>query len=172
MKIVVVFMLLAAAAFAQNQPAVAPAACGPKDTNFDVKLDKSQHTLAQPEPGKARVYFIQDLGKVSCIGSCGKTKIGLDGTWVGAIQHNSYFSVSVAPGEHHLCAAPGPITAFAHLTAEAGKTYYFRTRGFNTATQVVFDFEPIDSDQAKYLIASYPLSVTHLGSESASASPR
>jgi hypothetical protein len=172
MKFVLVFMLLAASAFAQNQTAVVPPACGPKDPNFDVKLDKSQHTIAPPEPGKARVYFIQDLGKVNCIGACGRTKIGLDGTWVGAVQHNSYFSVSVEPGEHHLCAAPGPITAFAHLTAEAGKTYYFRTRGFSTSTQLLFDFDPIDSDQAKYLIASFPLSVTRLETENATASPR
>jgi hypothetical protein len=172
MKSVLIIVLLAASAFAQNQSAAAPTACGPKDTNFDVKLDKSQHSLAQPEPGKARVYFIQDLGKVSCIGACGRTKIGLDGTWVGAVQHNSYFSVSVEPGEHHLCAAPGPITAFAHLTAEAGKTYYFRARGFSTQTQMLFDFEPIDIDQAKYLIASFPLSITHLGTESAAVSSK
>jgi hypothetical protein len=160
MRIALIMMFLAASAFAQDQSAVAKAACGPNDTDFEVKLDKSKHALTQPEPGKARVYFIQDLGRISCIGACGKTKIGMDGTWVGAIRHNSYFSVSVEPGEHHMCANPGPVVALLHFNAEAGKVYYFRTRDFATATQILFYFDPIDSDQGQYLIASYPLSVS------------
>lgn len=160
MRIALILMFLAAPLFAQDQPtAAATAACGPKDASVDVKLDKTQHTVAQPEPGKALVYFIQDLGKISCIGSCGTTKIGVNGKWVGAVKHNSYFSISVDPGEHHLCADPGQFVAFAHLSAEAGKVYYFRTRGFSTQTQLIFDFDAIDSDQGKYLIAQYPMSV-------------
>jgi hypothetical protein len=160
MRIALIMMFLAASAFAQDQSAVAKAACGPNDTDFEVKLDKSKHALMQPEPGKARVYFIQDLGRISCIGACGKIKFAIDGTWVGAIRHNSYFSVSVEPGEHHMCAAPGPVVALLHLNAEAGKIYYFRTRDFTTATQTLFYFDPIDSDQGQHLIASYPLSVS------------
>jgi uncharacterized protein DUF2846 len=160
MRITLVMMLLAASAFAQSQSAVAAAACGPQDASFEVKLDKSQHTLAQPDSGKARIYFIQEIGEVSCIGGCVTTKIGVDGAWVGANKRNSYFSVSVEPGEHHMCATPGPMTALAHFTAEAGKVYYFRTRVL--LEQRLFDFDPIDSDQAKHLIASYPLSISHL----------
>lgn len=169
MRSALVMMLLAASAFAQDRSAVvAASACGPKGINFDVKRDESQHTLSPPEPGKARVYFIQDLGTVSCLGACLTTKIGLDGTWVGAHQYNSYFSVSVEPGEHHVCANPqshfasaNHTLALAHFTAEAGKVYYFRTRAFSSKTQGLFDLDSIDSDQAKYLIASYPLSVSH-----------
>jgi len=87
MRIALVIVFLAASAFAQSS---APA-CGPDETDFEIKLDKSQHVLTQPEPGKARVYFIQDLGRLSCLGACVKTRIGADGTWVGAIRHNSYF---------------------------------------------------------------------------------
>lgn len=159
MRIVLVMIFLATAAFAQDKPPV-PAACGRQDANFKVKLDESKHELAQPEPGKARVYFIQDVGRVSCLGGCYKTKIGVNGAWVGANQHNSYFSISLEPGEHHMCANTGPMIALAHFTAEAGKVYYFRIRAFST-DQWIFDFDPIDSDQAKYLIASYPLSVSH-----------
>jgi hypothetical protein len=101
MKSVLVMMLLAVSAFAQEQPGTVAAACGPKEA-FAVKLDQSQHTLAQPEPGRARVYFVQDIGAVNCLGGCG-TKIGLDGAWAGANKQNSYFSVSVEPGEHHVC---------------------------------------------------------------------
>jgi hypothetical protein len=156
-------MVLAVSAFAQEQPSAVPAACGPKGA-FDVKLDQSQHALAQPEPGKARVYFVQDIGAVSCLGSCG-AKIGLDGAWAGANKQNSYFSVSVEPGEHHLCAntssqfSPRSV-ALAHFTAEAGKEYYFRMRPFLAKDQLP-DIELIDSDEGKFLIASYPLSMSH-----------
>lgn len=167
MRIACVMILLAASAIAQDQSAVAAAACGSKDTSFDVKLDKSQHTLEEPEPGKARVYFVQDIGVVSCLGGCATMKIGMDGAWVGANQNNSYFSLSVEPGEHHLCAKPqsrfqaGRLVALVHFTAEAGRVYYFRTRLLGSENQLLFDFVPIDSDEAKYLIASYPLSVSH-----------
>jgi hypothetical protein len=62
MKVAIIAMLFAAPAFAQGQSAGLPAACGPGDVSFKVKLDDSQHTLTQPEPGKALVYFIQDKG--------------------------------------------------------------------------------------------------------------
>jgi hypothetical protein len=168
MRSALIVMLLAVSAFAQQESGALAAACGPKRTSFNVKLDESQHTLAQPEPGKAMVYFVQDIGKASCLEGCMTTKIGLDGAWVGADQHNSYFSVSVEPGEHHVCANPqshlgwlSRIVALAHFTAEAGKVYYFRTRGTMGTEQVLFDLDPIDSDQAKYLISAYPLSVSH-----------
>ena len=161
MRIALVIMFLASSAFAQVQSAVAKAACGPDDTDFEIKLDKSKHALTQPEPGKARVYFIQDIGRVSCIGTCAKTKIGVDGTWVGAIRNNSYFSISVEPGEHHMCADSGKELALLHLNAEPGKSYYFRARVFGSENQRLFDFDPLDSDQAQHLIASYPLSVSH-----------
>lgn len=174
MKHVLVILLFTVAALAQ-QGADAAAACGPTKTSFDIKLDDSQHTLSQPESGKALVYFIQDIGAVNCLGPCMKTRIGVDGGWVGAVQHNSYFSVSVDPGEHHVCARPqsrvapetsekyaSVLLALAHFTAEAGKVYYFRTRSFSTQNQAIFDLERIDADQGRYLIAYYPLSVSRM----------
>ena len=175
MKNILIPMILTLSAFAQDQSEpIAIAACGPKDAKFDAKLDDAQHTIAQPDSGKALVYFIQDIGVMNCLGACLTTRIGLDGTWVGANQHNSYFSVSVEPGEHHMCASPqsrflpkasskyaGVLLAFAHFTAEAGKVYYFRTRSFGSQTQAIFDLDPVDVDQAKYLITYYPLSVSH-----------
>jgi hypothetical protein len=167
MKSALVLFLLAICSLAQDQP-ISATACGPKSTDFDVKRDNSKHSLAEPEPGKARVYFVQDIGVVSCLGGCVTTKIGLDGDWVGANQHNSYFSVSVEPGEHHVCAnlqsrfsQINRQVAFVHFTAEAGKVYYFRTRSFGDKTQALFDIDPVDSDEARSLIASYPLSVSH-----------
>src|SRR5580658_11237622 len=96
MKSALIALLLAASAFGQTQSGSATSACGPKDASFDVKLDKTQHTLAQPGPGKALVYFIQEKGSDALI--------GLDGTWVGQTKKSSYFAVSVDPGEHHVCA--------------------------------------------------------------------
>ena len=169
MRIALVLMLLTVSAFAQDQSAfVNAAACGPKGANFDVKRDQSHHPLSPTEPEKARVYFVQDIGVVHCLGGCLTTKIGIDGAWVGADQHNSYFFVSVEPGEHHVCANrqsrfawANQMVALAHFTAEPGKIYYFRTRTFGDKDQALLDLDPIDSDQAKYLIASYPLSVSH-----------
>lgn len=164
MKSAFVVVLLALSALAQQQSGSVVAACGPKNASINVRLDESQHPLAQPESGKALVYFVQDIGTVNCLGRCLTTKIGVDGTWVGANQRNSYFAVSVEPGEHHVCTDSSRGThmfAFAHFTTEAGKTYYFRTRKFGGENQVLSDIDPLDSDQARYLIASYPLSVSH-----------
>jgi hypothetical protein len=170
MKTALVMIFFAASLFAQNKPgSVVPASCASRNANFDVKLDESQHALLPAEPGKARVYFIQDLGRIDCLGSCGTVKIGLDGAWVGANQHNSYFSVSVAAGEHHLCANPqsrfaavNRLVALAHFIAEPGKVYYFRTRSVGDRDNPFFDLDPLDSDQAEYLIAAFPLSVSQL----------
>jgi hypothetical protein len=52
------------------------------------------------------------------------------------------------------------VLAFAHFTAEAGKVYYFRTRAFDGARQLLFDLSRSISDQALHLIAAYPLSVS------------
>jgi hypothetical protein len=162
MRVILVVMLMTAFGSAQEPSSLATAACGKTTVSFDVKRDDSQHTVTPPDPGKARVYFVRDLGVINCLGSCGATKMGLDGEWVGVIQRNSYFSLSVDPGEHHVCATEGGQRfAFAHFTAEAGKVYYFRTRRLSGKYQEIFDMEAIDEDQGKYLIASYPLAVSH-----------
>lgn len=62
MKLALVTVLLAASAFAQAMPAAATAACGSEQVSFNVKRDASQHPLAQPERGKALVYFFHDAG--------------------------------------------------------------------------------------------------------------
>jgi len=171
MRRALAMMFLTLSAFAQSPPSSQLAsACGSKDVSFGVNLDLTRHNLASPEPGKARVYFIQDDG------SWGDhehyvLKIGLDGTWIGAYKQNSYFTVSAAPGEHHVCArvqsrySVGRLLALVRFTAESGKTYYFRTRflggmpGIGTTPQYV-ELDPVDSDEAQYLMASDPLSVS------------
>jgi hypothetical protein len=161
MRVIGLVMLIAVSAFAQVPPAVAPA-CGPEKVSFNVKLDESQHALAQPEPGKAWVYFIQEKGS-DALGVT--TMIGLDGTWVGANKNSSYFGASVEPGEHHVCANVqshrGHPVSLVHFTAEVGKVYYFNARVvYGEAADANLFFAAVDSDQAKYLIASFPLSVS------------
>lgn len=87
MKAALVLCLLAASAFSQDQAALTAAetACGPKDVKFDASQDTTQHPTPQPEAGKALVYVIQDREQIPCPG-CALTKVGLDGSWVGANQ--------------------------------------------------------------------------------------
>ena len=158
MRIAFIALLLATSAFAQAPSGGATSACGPKDASFDVKLDKTQHALVQPAPEKGLVYFIQEKGAAA--------EIGLDGAWMGANKSGSYFAVSVEPGEHHVCAdvrtptgIPGVPVGFLHFTAEAGKVYYFDARVVYGNDSYLF-LGAVDSDQAKYLIASYSLSVS------------
>ena len=164
MKIALVTMLLAASAFAQAPPTPSTAACGRDDVSFKVKLDDSQHTLTQPDPGKARVYFPQDAGTNMTLGYP-TVKLALDGAWVGANHGNSYFSVSIQTGEHHVCvmlqsSLVAQRVELAHFTAEADKVYYYRTRIVMSRSMELLELEPIDSDQGRYLIASFPLSVS------------
>jgi hypothetical protein len=162
MKSALIVLLFVASAFAQDPAMVATSACGPKSGSFQVKLDASQHTLAQPDPGKALVYFIQEKGSDSFAVT---TTIGIDGAWVGANKNSSYFAVSVEPGEHHVCANVqsfrGHPVGFVHFTAEAGSVYYFDARVvYGEASDLYFSLTAVDSDQARYLIDSFPLSLS------------
>jgi hypothetical protein len=154
--------------FVQSFKVKAPAACGSWDINFDVKLDASPQTPAEPESGRAKVYFIQDAGTLLSFGyPTATTKIAIDGNWVGVNEKRSYFSVSVEPGEHHVCVVeqthmPWEKVELAHFVAEAGNVYYFRIQRsqFQNGSTQYLEFHPADSDEAKYLIASDPLSVS------------
>ena len=163
MKIALVTLLVTASAFAQA-PAPPTAACGSSNISFKVKLDSSQHRLEQPEPRKARVYVFQDAGTNVTLGYP-TVKLGIDGAWVGANHGNSYFSVSVAPGEHHVCVTlQSSLVAqrveLAHFTAEPDRAYYYRTRLVMSRSMELLELEAIDVDQAHYLIASFPLAVS------------
>ena len=180
MKLAVVLLLLVAPAFGQDQLANVTAACGPKGITFDVHEDNSQHTLAQPAPGKALVYIISQSGLACGGGGWCVMKAGLDGTWVGAFKrktpsapaslrtgtYNSYLYVSVEPGEHHACVSAqsglGDMNALIHFSAEAGKSYYLGITGVYSISSRWLTIGPLDTDEARYLIATTPLSVSQL----------
>ncbi len=158
--------IVATFGFAQAPPSAFPAACGPEKVNFKVTLDDSQHALAQPDAGKARVYFIHDAGTGHTLGYP-TVKVAMDGAWVGANHADSYLSASVEPGEHHVCitlqsSVVGQRVALAHFTAEADKVYYYRTLLVVTSRGSIemLELDAIDSDQGKYLIGAFPLSVS------------
>lgn len=168
MKILLAVLLCCAPLYAQI-PEPATSACGSLHVSMAVDLDHSSHLIQPADPGKARIYFIQDTGLTTNLGYP-TTRIGIDGAWAGANKKNSWFSVSIDPGEHHLCLAvqsfithfAPQVLEFAHLDAEAGKVYYYRSRIISSQTGPEYlIFDPVDSDEAKYLIASYPLSSSH-----------
>jgi hypothetical protein len=90
------------------------------------------------------------------------SRVGVDGSWVGATKDNSWFSLPLEPGEHHLCVnldfeSFGNPVEFAHFSAEAGKVYYFRWRLMQSVDLLL---APVDSDEAMHEIETFPLSVS------------
>jgi hypothetical protein len=174
MKTVLVAVLFAASALAQENPALAhaQAACGPLDVRFDAQTSAGQPD-AQPEPGKALVYVAEDFRKAPGESGDPTIRVGLDGAWKGATRANSYLFFSVDPGEHHLCTSwqsrpkqLSGLAAFARFTAEPGKTYYFRARiTYSTygarGAVMNLDLDPVDPDEGQFLVASFRLSNSH-----------
>ena len=185
MKTILTVVLLASAALAQDPDAIkhATRACGFVDQNFDVKIEKT-HPLAQPEPGKALIYVIQDdhSGATNFWGfPAGETsRIGMDGTWVGATKGNSYFFFSVDPGDKRLCADGSPdlennkwgLVSVTHLRAEPGKIYYLRVlltgNGCSASAHPGWcrtnrlELEALDEDKGQLLVAASRFSTSHI----------
>jgi len=166
-------------AFAQDRVAAmaAESACGPAQINYSATADTNHHPNPQPDPDKALVFVVEDIGQCA---DCSKSnaiindvsaaivKVGADGAWIGAGRGSSYLFFPVEPGEHHLCvnwqsrlSVRARAFAMSNLTAEAGKTYYFRVRLFPGDAEFSFDLEQVNSDEGKYMVASSPLSVSH-----------
>ncbi len=174
MKTILVVLLFAAPVFAQDDAAARTAAgCGPNEVKFDVKTDKKQHPISQPESGKALVYVFADEnadnGGIRIGGLT--TRVGLDGAWVGANKGKSYFFFSVDSGAHRLCtnwqsgvSSRSKLGSVAGLTVEAGKIYYFRTSHYfvpEGQRQLGLKLEPLDPAEAQLLIAFCSLSTFH-----------
>jgi hypothetical protein len=171
-KAFAVVLLFGTLVFAQDSssPINTAPGCGAASVKFDVKTDKSPHALAPPPPGQAMVYFVEDDTEFESTPKP-TTRIGVDGTWVGANHGNSYFSFAVAPGAHHLCASWQSLAvigahdtiAAAHFTAEAGQVYYFRVKNKwlreHAASHV--DLSAVDSDEGQLLASRRALSVSH-----------
>ncbi|HKW57841.1 MAG TPA: hypothetical protein VJN42_10830 [Candidatus Acidoferrum sp.] len=167
LRTALVALLFACPAFAQNS-AVNPleaAGCGANEIHFDVKTDKKQHPTAQPDAGQALVYVIGAAWSdyVAVHVATPPTRFGIDGSWVGANGHRSYFFFPVEPGEHRLCTSVQSkfesvvksSSAAASFTAETGKTYYFRTKTPERPnSRERIKLVPVDPAEAQVLIAA------------------
>jgi hypothetical protein len=164
-RFIFLMLFLAAPVFAQDQSTDlrAAAGCGPAKTQFAVKVDNKQHSLAQSEPGKALVYVIEEYRSDPHFRTIGHvtTRAGLDGNWVGATHEGSYISFSVEPGTHRLCSdvqsifAPAlKLSGAAQLNAEAGKTYYYHVVvAENTKQQTQFWVKAMDEPEGLLMVS-------------------
>jgi hypothetical protein len=147
--------------------------CGADDVKFDVSTERTRQPIGKPGTGKVLIVFLQDDDQ---FGSRPRptTRFGIDGTWIGATSANSYFSVAVEPGEHHLCAkwqnfvgftfGAGMNTAAAHFTAEPGVVYFFlaRDRYNEHDTSPEVKLMPLDSDEGQLLTGKLSLVTSRL----------
>ena len=166
MRTILAILLFAASACAQSAPpATAAAVCSNlPNTIFEIKTENGEHA-AQPAAGKALVYFLQDDTKYF-EHPRPTTRLAVDGAWVGATHSDSYFYVSVEPGEHHLCAnwqggglQPVVAVAAAHFTAKAGHSYYFRAQNSSVKDgEKTIEFARVDSDEGQLLVNRYAFS--------------
>ena len=166
----ILVLLCAAPVFAQNQPNITstPPVCGPDGSRFNVKTESRQHPTGQPAAGKALVYFLEDDDNFNSVPKP-TTRMSVDGSWAGATHGNSYFYVSVDPGEHHLCAvwqsavdfSSGRQSALAHFTADSGGVYYFRVEnswGVSGVPSVTM--RAVSADEGQRLVSRFALSTS------------
>lgn len=175
LRFVVMLLFVASPALAQDTPSnpLSQAGCGPNEVRFSVKTNAKIHPTAQPDPGKALVYVIGDswADHVAIHVGTPPVRFGIDGTWEGANGFHSYFFFQVTPGEHRLCTnAQSSIqsvstgsAAAVTFVAEAGKSYYFRTRSpEGVLTYEGYKLVPVDPAEALVMIASTSFSTFHL----------
>ncbi|MGA2808849.1 MAG: hypothetical protein ABSE87_11995 [Terracidiphilus sp.] len=157
---------LASAACARAKT-ILPDACGDDSVKFDVKAEMSKTPPAPPAEGKAQLVFIENENHAIGPFMYATVRFGLDGAWAGANNNNSFFTVTVDPGVHHLCASWQSALRMlkksidvASFTAEPGKIYYFAANvkvipvGDSNAT---FDFNlaQLDDDEGKYRVKAW-----------------
>lgn len=171
-KTLVVVLLFANPLWAQDQAAdaVATAGCGPNKVEFEVKKDKNQHVRGQVEPGKALVYVFGAETRDADIFYFGSVtvRLGIDGAWVGATQHQSYFFFPVEPGGHRMCAGwqaklarYAKVRTAASFSVEAGEVYYFRVVSeVRQKRESAIKIEPLDAAEGQLLIANSGLSTS------------
>jgi len=175
LRTALIALLFASPAFAQDSTVnpLAAAGCGANEIHFDVKTDKKQHPTVQPDAGKALVYVIGAAWSDYVAVHIGTppTRFGIDGTWVGANGYRSYFFFPVEPGDHRLCTGVQSkfervvksSMAATSFTAEAGKTYYFRTKTpENQISSEQIKLVPVDPAEAQVLIAATAFSTFRL----------
>jgi hypothetical protein len=154
---------------AQAWATTLPDACGDDKIKFDVTTQKGQPAPAPPETGKAQIVFVENENRMLGPFMYATVRFGLDGAWAGATNNNSYFAVTVDPGEHHLCVSWQSALPMlkksidvASFTAEPGKVYYFAANvrviptGENSA-DYEFNLSQLSDDEGRYRLKAWKL---------------
>lgn len=141
--------------------AQAPQACGAEKQDFEVKLDGAQHAIPAAESGKALLVFVQDTGRPGVGAPALLARVGVDGSWVGALKNESWFSIAVEPGIRHLCVLNQPrisskVTELLQLRVEPGRTYYIRVRNL-TWHGSYMELGETNEDQGAYMVSASPM---------------
>jgi hypothetical protein len=141
-----------------------PDSCGKPDVGLDVKTQKSPATPLVQQSGQSTLVFVQRNS--GCVG-CSVVRVGLDGAWAGANKGNSYFSVAVEPGDHHVCVwwdAPLAHTesriGLTDLKAAPNQTYYFEVvvAKYGDSGAPFMKLKPISQDMGVFLASRSSLS--------------
>jgi hypothetical protein len=170
MKARLVVLLLCASLLVAVQAkakTILPDACGDDSVKFFVSSLKDQPAPAPPTAGKAQIVFIENENHMIGLFMYATVRFGMDGAWVGATSNNSYFTVTIDPGVHHLCVSWQSALHMlkknidvASFTAEQGKVYYFAANvkviptGDNSANYD-FGLEQLDSDAGHYRVKAW-----------------
>lgn len=166
-RLVVLLLCASLASAVQARATILPDACGDDKVKFDVKTENSKTAPASPADGRAQIVFIENENHMIGPFMYATVRFGLDGAWAGANNNNSYFTVTVNPGVHHLCAswqsALGMLDKnvdVASFTAEPGKVYYFAaevksTLDGNNNVTCDFGFSQLDDDAGKYRVKAW-----------------
>lgn len=145
---IAVFMLLAVTgAMAEEWPA----ACGPKNEKFELKVEKPVDAEAPVPPEQAAVYFVTKLSRFNRA----VYMVAIDGAWVGALRGDSYFRTTVPAGVHHACLwVKGMTLGLVELNVAPTQTYYVRGHWRTGFLHGGVDAEVISSDEGKYLVST------------------
>lgn len=163
MKWPVILCLLAPAGWILGQNSmVLDQACGSSKTKFAAHLESLQTAVPKLSVSMSRIVIFPEA--ISIVTGCYTVvRVGMDGKWLGAACIDSYISLEIAPGEHHLCVNPQKkgrkpqLTALFGFKAEAGQVYYFRAQYIDANPSGMnreMHLEPMNYDEGLFLLGT------------------
>jgi hypothetical protein len=175
-KLVMLMLTATFATAAHASGIVLPDACGKDEVRFKVDLNKKPPALTPPPAGSARVVFIEKATRTgSSLFKIGVydyiTRFGLDGAWVGAATNDSYLTIDIPPGKHHVCSSVQVTSGVGKdmigatsFTAEAGTVYYFQfsidTKWVNNVAYRSSSFTQVTEDEGEFRVKALALSTS------------
>jgi hypothetical protein len=144
-----------------------PDGCGNDKAQFEVITTEAAPSTMKPETGKALMVFIETSLSGPRTWPAVSTRFAIDNIWVGANKNNSYFTVSVTPGDHLICSGRQGYRAkdwadSTPLFAEGGKVYFFESKvdlyRHESDGDRAFHFKQITGDQGRARVNESKLS--------------